>query len=62
MATKAAKKDDVKSLRERLTAKKLTADDIRRIDAILAREEGGEQSLAGKRIIARLPHGMDVVK
>ena len=54
--------EDVKSLRDRLKSKQLTDDDVRRIDAILAREEGETESLGGKRIVARLPHGMDVVK
>ena len=54
--------EDIKGLRERLKAKKLSDDDVRRIDGILAREGGETETIGGKRIVARLPHGMDVVK
>jgi len=57
-----ASEEDIKSLRTRLKGKKLTDEDIHRIDAILAREEGQTETVAGKRLVARLPHGMDVVK
>jgi len=53
---------DVKSLRSRLKSKKLTDEDVARIDAILAREGGEHETIGGKKIIARLPGGMDVVK
>ena len=54
--------EDIKSLRDRLKSKQLSDDDVNRIDAILAREAGDTETVAGKRIVARLPHGMDVVK
>lgn len=54
--------EDIGGLRERLKSKKLTDDDIRRIDGLLAKEAGEAESIGGKRIVARLPHGMDVVK
>jgi hypothetical protein len=53
---------DLKSLRDRLKSKKLSDDDVSRIDAILAREAGEHETIGGKRIVAHLPHGMDVVK
>lgn len=53
---------DIKSLRDRLKSKQLTDDDLHHIDAILAREGGETEMIGGKRIVARLPHGMDVVK
>lgn len=54
--------EDIGGLRERLKGKKLTDDDIKKLDSILAREAGEGEMVGGKRVVARLPHGMDVVK
>ena len=54
--------EDHKGLRDRLKSKSLTDDDIKKLDAILARESGEGEQVGGKRVVARLPHGMDVVK
>jgi hypothetical protein len=61
----AYQKDHISSIRERLQHGKLSPEDVKFVDELL---RGAEElsSLAtgegGKRVIARLPFGMDVVK
>lgn len=56
-------KTDYTQLKKRLKANKLTADDIRKLEELVARAETDEAgTVGGRRIVARLPHGMDVVK
>lgn len=54
----------LQDLRGRLTSGKLSAEDIRYLDGLLGKAEAdglGEQ-IGGKRVVARLPYGMDIVK
>ena len=49
---------------KRLKAGKLTASDVKQIEKLIAvaeKDQGG-QTVGGRPIIARLPHGMDIVK
>jgi hypothetical protein len=54
----------LKEVRERLKANKLTPDDIRYLDGLAskAEAEGLGEKIGDRRVIARLPNGMDVVK
>ena len=54
----------LQDLRERLSSKALTPDDSRYLDALLAKAEaeGLGQKIGDKRVVARLPNGMDIVK
>jgi hypothetical protein len=54
----------LKDVRERLKAGKLTPDDVRYLDALAARaeSEGLGEKAGDRRVVARLPNGMDVVK
>jgi hypothetical protein len=55
---------NLKDIRERLKAGKLTQDDVRYLDALAAKAEGeglGEK-IGDRRVVARLPNGMDVIK
>ncbi len=52
-------------IRERLKSGKLTEDDIKKIGDLLDQSDsdGGDMgSVGGRRVVAKLPHGMDVVK
>jgi hypothetical protein len=51
-------------IRERLTAGKLTGDDIKVLDelALRAQEAATASTVAGRPIVARLPFGMDIIK
>jgi hypothetical protein len=56
--------DHLKEVRDRLKANKLTQEDIHFLLGLTAKatEEGLGEQVGGKRVVARLPHGMDVVK
>lgn len=49
---------------QRLKAGKLTASDIKQIEKLLAVAEKDQagKTIGGRPVIARLPHGMDIVK
>jgi hypothetical protein len=55
---------NLKGIRERLKAGKLTGDDIKLLDelALRAEEAAKGPSVAGRPIVARLPFGMDILK
>jgi hypothetical protein len=55
---------NLSDVRARLKTKKLSDDDVRYIDGLLARAEaeGLGAQVGNRRVIARLPHGMDIVK
>ncbi len=55
---------NLQEVRDRLRAKSLTDDDIRYLDGLLlkAEAEGLGQKIGDKRVVARLPNGMDIVK
>lgn len=59
-----AKPTDIDALRARLREGSLTADDIELIDITLRErvEIGDLGEIDGRRIIARLPNGMDIIK
>ncbi len=54
----------LQDVRSRLNAKTLSEDDVRYIDGLLgkAEAEGLGQKVGDKRVVARLPNGMDIVK
>jgi hypothetical protein len=54
----------LQDVRNRLKSKTLTDEDIRYIDGLLskAEAEGLGQKIGDKRVVARLPNGMDIVK
>lgn len=54
----------LKDLRERLKSGKLTKDDLRYLDALAAKaeNEGLGEKVGDRRVVARLPNGMDVIK
>jgi hypothetical protein len=54
----------LQEVRDRLKSKTLTEEDVRYLDALLlkAEAEGLGQRIGDKRVVARLPNGMDVVK
>lgn len=54
----------LQDVRSRLKAKTLTAEDVRYIDGLLGKAdaEGLGQKIGDKRVVARLPNGMDLVK
>jgi hypothetical protein len=54
----------LKDLRERLKTGKLNPDDLRYLDGLAAKaeSEGLGQKVGDKRIVARLPNGMDIIK
>jgi hypothetical protein len=62
------KKDQLSGIRERLRAGKLSEEDHRLLDDLLngaeeiASLEPAEKGGSGKRLVARLPFGMDIVK
>jgi hypothetical protein len=49
---------------QRLKSGKLTPNDIKRIEKVLAEAEKDQagKTIGGRPIVARLPHGMDIVK
>ncbi len=51
-------------LRARLKSGKLTESDVRYVDGLLgkAEAEGLGEKIGDKRVVARLPNGMDLVK
>lgn len=51
-------------VRERLKSNKLHPEDIRYLDGLLAKAaaEGLGEKVGDKRVVARLPNGMDIVK
>jgi hypothetical protein len=51
-------------LRQRLKSGKLTADDLRYLDGLAAKAEaeGLGEKVGDRRVVARLPNGMDIVK
>jgi hypothetical protein len=55
---------NLSELRERLKAGKLTPDDVRYLDALVSKadSEGLGEPAGQRRVVARLPNGMDVVK
>jgi hypothetical protein len=54
----------LQEVRDRLKSKTLTDEDMRYIDGLLlkAEAEGLGQKIGDKRVVARLPNGMDIVK
>jgi hypothetical protein len=54
----------LKDVRERLKGNKLTPEDIRFLDGLAAKaeSEGLGEKIGDRRVVARLPNGMDVVK
>lgn len=54
----------LKELRVRLNGGKLTPEDVRYLDALAAKAEaeGLGEKVGDRRVVARLPHGMDIVK
>jgi hypothetical protein len=54
----------LKEVRERLKSGKLTPDDIHYLDGLAAKAEaeGLGEKIGDRRVVARLPHGMDVIK
>jgi hypothetical protein len=60
----AERKHDISAVRERLKAGKLTSADIEYIDKQLSEhvETGDLGEIDGRRIVARLPNGFDIVK
>jgi hypothetical protein len=56
--------DHVKDLRQRLKSGKLSDDDTRFLDALVskAEAEGLGKKVGDRRVVARLPNGMDIVK
>jgi hypothetical protein len=52
------------NLRERLQSGNLTQDDIRYLDALAAKAEaeGLGEKVGNRRVVARLPNGMDIIK
>jgi hypothetical protein len=55
---------DLSELRQRLKSGELSESDVRYLDGLLgkAEAEGLGQKMGDKRVVARLPNGMDVVK
>jgi hypothetical protein len=51
----------LKELTERLKANKLTPEDIRYLVGLTAKAEA-EGKVGDRRVVARLPNGMDIVK
>ena len=51
-------------LRQRLKSGKLTDDDVRYLDALAgnAEADGLGEKVGDRRVVARLPNGMDIVK
>lgn len=56
--------DSVAGIRERLGAGSLSDDDKKYIDLLLAQAErqGLGEKIGDRRVVARLPNGMDIVK
>jgi hypothetical protein len=56
--------EHLKDIRERLKSGKLEAGDLRFLDALLAKAEaeGLGAKVGDRRVVARLPNGMDIVK
>jgi hypothetical protein len=56
--------DHLKDIRTRLKSGKLTDDDVRYLDALAAKaeNEGLGEKVGNRRVVARLPNGMDVIK
>jgi hypothetical protein len=56
--------DHLKDVRERLKNGMLTAEDIRYLDALAAKAEadGLGEKIGDRRVVARLPNGMDIIK
>ena len=54
----------LREVRDRLKANSLQPEDIRFIDALLAKAEAENlgHKVGDKRVVARLPNGMDIVK
>lgn len=54
----------LKEMRERLRGNKLTPEDLRYLEGLVAKAdaEGLGEKIGDKRVIARLPHGMDIIK
>jgi hypothetical protein len=54
----------LQDLRERLKAGKLNEDDVKFLDALAAKAEaeGLGEKIGTRRVVARLPNGMDLVK
>jgi hypothetical protein len=54
----------LQEVRDRLRANQLQPEDLRYIDCLLAKAEadGLGQKVGDKRVVARLPNGMDIVK
>lgn len=54
----------LQELRGRLKSGKLTDADVRYVDGLLgkAEAEGLGEKIGNKRVVARLPNGMDIVK
>jgi len=54
----------LKDVRDRLKSNSLKPEDVRYLDGLLAKAEadGLGQKVGEKRIVARLPNGMDIVK
>jgi hypothetical protein len=54
----------LKELRQRLKTGKLSEDDVRFLDALAAKAEaeGLGKKIGDRRVVARLPNGMDIVK
>jgi hypothetical protein len=54
----------LQEVRDRLKSSSLTEEDVRYIDALLlkAEAEGLGQKIGDKRVVTRLPNGMDIVK
>ncbi|MEE8506534.1 MAG: hypothetical protein V3S40_09995 [Kiloniellales bacterium] len=58
-------KTDLGAIRERLRAGNLGDDDKKFLDVLLSQAEAsglGEELAGGRRVVAKLPFGMDVVK
>lgn len=63
------KPDDISSVKDRLREGKLTDDDVRTLEDLLTQAEeatrlkdSASETIGERKIIARLPHGMDIVK
>lgn len=56
--------DNLADLRQRLKNNALTPDDVRFLDTLAAKAEaeGIGQKVGDRRVVARLPNGMDIVK
>jgi hypothetical protein len=54
----------LKEMRERLKGNKLTQEDIHYLDGLAskAEAEGLGEKIGDRRVVARLPNGMDIVK